>query len=45
MPDFTGRLREELEKHGLGLRDGRPLGEEAKGALPYGGLALASKPG
>lgn len=44
MPDFTGRLREELEKRGLVLRDHRPLGEEAKGALPYGGLALALKP-
>jgi methyltransferase (TIGR00027 family) len=45
MPDFTGRLREELEKRGLALRDHRPLGEEGKGALPYGGLVLASKPG
>lgn len=44
VPDFTDRLRDYLEKRGLALRDHRPLGEEAKGALPYGGLVLASKP-
>ena len=44
VPDLTDRLRDYLEKRGLDLRDHRPLGEEAKGALPYGGLALASTP-
>jgi methyltransferase (TIGR00027 family) len=44
VPDISDRLHEYLEQRGLALRDHRPLGEEATGALPYGGLALASTP-
>ncbi|NNL48614.1 MAG: class I SAM-dependent methyltransferase [Acidimicrobiia bacterium] len=44
LPDFADRLHDYLDHCGLALSDYRPLGEEAKGALPYGGLVLASKP-
>jgi len=44
-PDFSGRLRDHLEKHGLALDRCRPTGDEGEGGLPYGGLVVAVKPG
>lgn len=43
-PDFSDRLTEVLEKHGLALDRARPMGDEGEGELPYGGLVLAAKP-
>jgi methyltransferase (TIGR00027 family) len=43
-PEFSGRLSDYLEKHGLALERDRPMGDEGEGELPFGGLALAVKP-
>jgi len=40
-PEFSASLRHYLEKHGFALDRDRPLGDEAEGKLPYGGLVLA----
>lgn len=43
-PDFSGRLTNYLEEHGLALDRDRPMGDEGGGKIPYGGLVLAVTP-
>jgi methyltransferase (TIGR00027 family) len=43
-PDFSGQLTNYIEEHGLVLDCDRPLGDEGRGKVPYGGLALAVTP-
>jgi methyltransferase (TIGR00027 family) len=42
-PDFNTTLDTYLKAQGLSLLDGRPMGKEGPGELPFAGLALAEK--
>lgn len=43
MPDFSSRLNNYLEEQGLALESGRPMGDEGKKKVPFGGLVVAEK--